>query len=53
MKYWQHKIPLDTKDNIIRFNQKLANLNVEEKIKEMGGSRGDTMILNGEELTVD
>jgi hypothetical protein len=38
---------------MIRFNQKLANLKVEEKIKEMGGKKGDTMVIGKLELVVD
>lgn len=53
LKYWTHKIPLSTTDNIIRYNQKMKNVNVEEKVKQLGGEKGDTLIVYGNELTVD
>ncbi len=53
LEYWTHKIPLDTSDNIIRYNQKLKNLEIEEKVKELGGKRGDTMLIYDNELTLD
>lgn len=53
LEYWTHKIPLDTSDNIIRYNQKLKNLEIEEKVKQLGGKRGDTMLIYDNELTLD
>ena len=51
--YWSNRIPLKTNDNIIRYNQKLKNLNIEEKIKKLGGVKGDTLLIYGNELVLE
>lgn len=51
--YWFHKIPLDTKDNIIRFNQKIESCGVEEMALKMGANHGDTMIICNTEFVID
>lgn len=53
MKYWAHKIPLDTKDNIIRFNQKMLTLNIESKAKLIGAKSGDTLKIYGNDFVID
>ncbi len=53
LKYWIHKIPLTTKDNIIRFNQKMLSIGVEEKAKELGAIKGDTLKIYDLEFVVD
>ncbi len=53
LKYWIHKIPLTTKDNIIRFNQKMLSIGVEEKAKELGAIKGDTLEIYDLEFVVD
>lgn len=53
MKYWTHKIPLDTKDNIIRYNQKMLTLGVEAKAKASGAQAGDTLKIYGNDFVID
>lgn len=53
LKYWSHKIPLTTNDNIIRYNQKLLTVKVEEKAKQNGAKKGDTMLIYANEFTID
>ncbi len=53
LEYWTNKIPLDTQDNIIWYNEKIKNLNIEEKIKKLGGVSGDTLIIYKNKLLVD
>ncbi|MDR0739385.1 MAG: GTPase ObgE [Mycoplasmataceae bacterium] len=53
MQYWTHKIPLDTKDNILRYNQKMQSINVEETAKAQGAKPGDTLLIYGNEFVVD
>jgi hypothetical protein len=44
---------LDTKDNIIRYNQKMQTIHVEEKAKSLGANTGDTLLIYGNEFTID
>ena len=53
MKYWTHKIPLDTKDNTIRYNQKMLTLGVEKKAKSLGAKVGDTLKIYGNDFVID
>lgn len=53
MKYWTNKIPLDTKDNLIRYNQKMLTLGVEAKAKKLGAKVGDTLKIYGNDFTID
>ncbi len=53
LKYWAHKIPLTTKDNIIRFNQKMLSIDVENKAKQLGAIKGDTLKIYDLEFVVD
>lgn len=53
LKYWSHRIPLNTADNIIRFNQKLANVNLEEKLKNLGANKGDTIRIYGVDINYE
>jgi Obg family GTPase CgtA-like protein len=48
-----HKIPLNTPDNVVRFNQKIANSNAEKIAKKHGAISGDTMVINGVEFLID
>lgn len=43
LKYWHRKLPLNTQDNVIRFNQKMQTLGVEKVLKEMGAVKNDTI----------
>jgi Obg family GTPase CgtA-like protein len=51
--YWFHKIPLDTPDNIIRFNQKIESSLAENKAKKMGAVAKDTLIICGTEFDIE
>jgi len=51
--YWFNRIPLDTSDNNFRFNQKIANVKAEDKAKELGAKKGDTLVICGTEFTID
>lgn len=53
LKYWAHRIPLTTKDNIVRFNQKMKTVDVEETLKQMGANKGDTIIIYEAELVFE
>lgn len=53
LKYWSYKIPLTTKDNIIRFNQKMLSIDVENKAKQLGAVKGDTLKIYDLEFVVD
>ena len=53
LEYWSNRIPLDTNDNIMRHNMKLKNIGVEEKVKKLGGKVGDTLLIYGNELTIE
>ena len=53
LKYWAHRIPLTTKDNIVRFNQKMKTVEVEETLKQMGANKGDTIIIYEAELVFE
>lgn len=53
MKYWTNRIPLKTKDNIIRYNQKMLTIGVEEKAKAYGAKSGDILNIYGNELVID
>lgn len=53
IKYWAHKIPLNTQDNIIRFNQKMKSAQVEETLKSIGAQKGDIIKMYNVEMVVD
>ncbi|MDR0826129.1 MAG: GTPase ObgE [Mycoplasmataceae bacterium] len=53
MKYWTNRIPLKTKDNIIRYNQKMLTIGVEETAKSYGAKPGDILNIYGNELVID
>lgn len=53
LKYWSYKIPLTTKDNIIRFNQKMLSIDVENKAKQLGAIKGDTLKIYDLEFVVE
>ncbi|MBQ6970636.1 DUF1967 domain-containing protein [bacterium] len=46
-------MPLTTKDNIYRFNQKLNNCNVDQILKDNGAISKDTIIIDGIQFEVD
>ncbi|MDR0545959.1 MAG: Obg family GTPase CgtA, partial [Mycoplasmataceae bacterium] len=53
MRYWTNRIPLTTKDNILRYNQKMQTIGVEQKAKELGAKTGETINIYGNVLTID
>jgi GTP-binding protein len=53
MRYWTNKIPLDTKDNIVRYNQKIQTIKIEETAKKLGAHSGDTLLIYGNEFILD
>lgn len=53
LKYWSNRIPLDTQDNIMRYNGKLKNIKLEDKVKAKGGHIGDTLLIYGNELVLE
>lgn len=53
LQYWTNRIPLDTKDNIIRYNQKLETINFNEVVKQLGAKVGDNLYVYGQTFTVD
>lgn len=53
LSHWLHKIPLTTKDNIFRFNQKLNNCNIDEILKKHGAKTKDTIIIDNVEFQID
>ena len=53
LKYWSNRIPLDTDQNIMRYNDKLKKLNVENKVKAKGGVKGDTLHIYGNEMVLE
>ncbi|MDR2831064.1 MAG: DUF1967 domain-containing protein [Methanobrevibacter sp.] len=46
-------MPLDTPDNIIRFNQKIESSLAENKAKKMGAVAKDTLIICGTEFDIE
>ncbi|MGL4948417.1 MAG: GTPase ObgE [Mycoplasma sp.] len=50
LKYWVHRIPTNTQDNVIRLNQKLKTVGVEAKLKELGAKQGDIIRIYSVEL---
>lgn len=43
LKYWTHRIPLNTQDNLIRYNQKLESIEFNLKLAQAGAKKGDTI----------
>lgn len=43
LQYWTHRIPLNTQDNLIRFNQKLQTINFNQQLLNAGAKKGDTL----------
>lgn len=50
LKYWSHKIPLNTSDNLIRFNQKVWTTNLKNELQKLGIQKGDTVSIYGVNL---
>ena len=50
LEYWTHRIPINTPDNLIRFNQKLSSVGLESKLRELGAEEGDTINIYGVQI---
>ena len=50
LKYWAHRIPINTPDNLIRFNQKMKSTNLFEQLKEHNTKPGDIIKIYNVEL---
>ncbi|MGL4950622.1 MAG: GTPase ObgE [Mycoplasma sp.] len=50
LKYWTHRIPTNTQDNIVRLNQKLKTVGVEAHLKTLGAKQGDIIKIYNVEL---
>ncbi|MBU3830824.1 MAG: GTPase ObgE [Candidatus Ureaplasma intestinipullorum] len=50
LKYWSHRIPINTPDNLIRFNQKMKSTNLFNELREIGANIGDVIKIYGIEL---
>lgn len=50
LEYWTNRIPLDTPDNIIRYNQKISKLNLEQQLYKLGANSSDTILIYGNEV---
>ena len=53
LKYWVHKIPLNTPDNLVRFNQKIWTPNLKNSLQKLGVTNGDTICIYGVKLTYE
>lgn len=50
LKYWSHRIPINTPDNLIRFNQKMKSTNLFDELRKIGANIGDVIKIYGIEL---
>ena len=50
LKYWAHRIPMDTRDNIYRFNQKMAWLKLNDVLKKHGLKPNDQVIIDDDNI---
>ncbi|GAA5414552.1 GTPase ObgE [Ureaplasma ceti] len=50
LEYWVHRVPINTPDNLIRFNQKLATVQLEDKLREAGAEPGDMVDIYGVQI---
>lgn len=53
LSYWLAKIPLDTKDNIYRFKEKINNCRVDEVLKNNGAKVKDSFFIDGVEFEIE
>ena len=53
LRYWSNRIPLDNDQNIMRYNDKLKQINVENKVKSKGGVVGETLRIYGNEMVLE
>ena len=44
--YWSNKIPHDTRDNILRFNEKMRSLKLNEVLKKHQFNQDDVVIID-------
>ncbi len=50
LKYWSHRIPINTPDNLIRFNQKMKSTDLFNELRKIGANIGDVIKIYGIEL---
>lgn len=50
LEYWTYRVPINTPDNLIRFNQKLATVGLESKLREIGAEIGDLVDIYGVQI---
>lgn len=50
LKYWAHRIPINTPDNLIRFNQKMKSTDLFSELKKHGAEEGDIIKIYNVEL---
>ena len=53
LSYWLAKIPLNTKDNICRFKEKMNNCRVDEILKNNGAKVKDSFFIDGVEFEIE
>lgn len=53
LKYWAHKVPINTQDNVIRFNQKMKSVELEQKLFAAGARQNDNIIIYDLNLNFD
>lgn len=47
LEYWTNRVPINTPDNLIRLNQKIANTSMFDDLKKLGIEEGDTINIYG------
>lgn len=53
LEYWTYRIPINTPDNLIRLNQKIANTSMMSDLEAMGIQEGDTIRIYGVNLNYE
>lgn len=53
LSYWLAKIPLNTKDNICRFKEKMNNCRIDEILKNNGAKEKDSFFIDGVEFEIE
>ena len=53
LSYWLAKIPLNTKDNIWRFKEKMNNCRIDEILKNNGAKEKDSFFIDGVEFEIE
>ena len=53
LSYWLSKIPLNTKDNICRFKEKMNNCRIDEILKNNGAKEKDSFFIDSVEFEIE